>query len=271
MPARCPRDIAVTEDVSSSVDLSLVDFADVDAAVGSVTVTLTTSTGGDLTGFAAGTGITLGGTSTALTISGTLTDLNNYFNTASNITYLHGTAQHNGDNADTIQVEINDNGNTGTGGGTNINLGTVNVDITATNDDPTNAGTLPSDIAVTEDVSPATSTCRLSTSATSMRPAGSLTVTLTTSTGGDLSGAAAGPGSRWVVLSTALTISGTLTDLNNYFNTASNITYLHGTPNTNGDNADTIQVEINDNGNTGTGGGTDINLGTVNVDITASQ
>ena len=41
--------------------------------------------------------------------------------------------------------------------------------------------------------------------------------------------------------------------------------------NTNGDNADTIQVEINDNGNTGTGGGTNIDLGTVNVDITCRQ
>ena len=54
-------DIAVTEDVSSNVDLSAVDFSDIDAAVGSMTVTLTTSTGGDLTA-AAAAGITLGGT-----------------------------------------------------------------------------------------------------------------------------------------------------------------------------------------------------------------
>jgi predicted nucleic acid-binding Zn ribbon protein len=130
-----PSDISVTEDVSSNVDLSAVDFSDVDAAAGSLTVTLTTSTGGDLTA-AAGTGITLGGTPTALTVSGNLTDLNNYFNTASNITYLHGTSHTNGDNADTIQVNVNDNGNTGTGGGTDIDLGTVNVDITAMNDAP---------------------------------------------------------------------------------------------------------------------------------------
>ena len=86
-------------------------------------------------------GITLGGTPTALTISGTLTDLNNYFNTASNITYLHGTANTNGDNADTIQVQINDNGNTGSGGGTNINPRYQSTSISAeVNDDPTNAG-----------------------------------------------------------------------------------------------------------------------------------
>jgi len=119
-----------------------IDFADVDEAGGSLTVTLTTSTGGNLSAVA-GSGITIGGTPTVLTISGTLADLNNYFNTASNITYLHGTAHTNGEDVDTIKVEINDNGNTGTGGGTNINLGTVNVDIAAVNDDPTNAGSLP--------------------------------------------------------------------------------------------------------------------------------
>ncbi|MCP3952001.1 MAG: BspA family leucine-rich repeat surface protein, partial [Desulfobacterales bacterium] len=123
-----PTDIMVTTDVSSNVDLSAIDLSDVDAAGGSLTVTLTTSTGGNLSA-AAGTGITIGGTSTARTLTGTLTDLNNYLDTASNITYLHGTPGTNGDNADTINVKVNDNGNTGTGGGTDIDLGTVNVDI----------------------------------------------------------------------------------------------------------------------------------------------
>ncbi|MCG8115997.1 MAG: Ig-like domain-containing protein, partial [Candidatus Thiodiazotropha endolucinida] len=261
-----PSDISVTEDVSSNIDLSAIDFADVDAASGTLTVTLTTSTGGDLSA-AAGTGITIGGTSTALTLTGTLSDLNNYFNTASNITYLHGTANTNGNDADTINVTINDNGNTGSGGGTNINLGTVNVDIAAVNDDPSNAGSLPSDISVTEDVS---SNADLSAVDFSDDDAGAstLTVTLTTSTGGDLT-AAAGTGITIGGTSTARTLTGTLSDLNNYFNTASNITYLHGTANTNGNDADTINVTINDNGNTGSGGGTNINLGTVNVDIAA--
>ncbi|MCP3687987.1 MAG: VCBS repeat-containing protein, partial [Gammaproteobacteria bacterium] len=73
---------------------------------------------------------------TALTLTGNLTDLNNYLNTDSNITYLHGTANTNGNDADTIQINVNDNGNTGTGGGTDIDLGTVNVDITQSNDAP---------------------------------------------------------------------------------------------------------------------------------------
>ncbi len=45
--------------------------------------------------------------------------------------------------------------------------------------------------------------------------------------------------------------------------------YLNPTAHLNGNDADVISVAINDNGNTGVGGGTDIALGTVNVDITA--
>ncbi|WP_154723232.1 beta strand repeat-containing protein, partial [Candidatus Thiodiazotropha endolucinida] len=180
--------------------------------------------------------------------------------------YLHGTTNTAGNDADTINVTINDNGNTGSGGGTDIDLGTINVDIAAVNDDPTNAGSLPSDISVTEDV-----LSNVDLSAVDFADvdaaSGTLTVTLTTSTGGDLT-AAAGTGITIGGTSTARTLTGTLTDLNNYFNTASNITYLHGTANTSGNDADTIQVDVTDNGNTGTGGGA-INLGTVNVDITA--
>jgi hypothetical protein len=142
-----PTDIAVTEDVPGNVDLSAIDLADIDAGAGSLTVTLTTSTGGNLTA-AAGAGITLGGTPTALTLSGTLTDLNNYLNNSSNVTYLHGTPHTNGNDADTIQVDVTDNGNTGTGGGGTITLGTVNVDISAANDDPTI--TSPSSASVAE-------------------------------------------------------------------------------------------------------------------------
>ena len=107
----------------TAVNLSGVDFSDVDAASSDLTVTLSTATGGELT-LAADASIDFGGTATARTLTGTLTELNAYFNTASNIQYLHGTQRiPNGDNADTITVFINDNGNTGAGGGTDQNLG----------------------------------------------------------------------------------------------------------------------------------------------------
>ena len=124
-----PTDIVVNKDVSSNVDLSAIDLSDVDAASGNITVTLTTSTGGNLTSTTGG-GVTVGGSGTGiLTLDGTLADLNTFLNNASNITYLHGTPGTSGDNADTIQVNVNDNGNTGTGGGTDIDLGTASIDI----------------------------------------------------------------------------------------------------------------------------------------------
>ncbi|WP_442510878.1 VCBS domain-containing protein [Novipirellula sp. SH528] len=131
-----PSDITVTEDVSGNVDLSQINLSDVDEGGGDLTVTLTTSTGGNLSASSGG-GVTVGGSGTGvLTMTGTLADLNTYLDTASNIQYLHSTANQAGDNADTITVSVNDNGNTGTGGGTDINLGTVNVDITNVNDAP---------------------------------------------------------------------------------------------------------------------------------------
>ncbi|MGB5299833.1 MAG: cadherin domain-containing protein, partial [Thiogranum sp.] len=128
-----PSDVTVTEDVATNIDLSAIDFADPDANGGVLTVTLSTSTGGQLA-LSAGTGITLGGTPTATTVTGTLADLNVYFDNASNISYLHSTANFNGDNADSLTISIVDNGNTGAGGGGSINLGSVNIDISAVTD-----------------------------------------------------------------------------------------------------------------------------------------
>ncbi|MCP4379278.1 MAG: VCBS repeat-containing protein, partial [bacterium] len=147
-----PADVSVVEDIASAVDLSAIDLDDADAGSGNLTITLTTNTGGNLSAVA-GIGITIGGTPTARTLTGTLTDLNSYLNTASNITYLHGTANTNGDNADTIQVNVNDNGNTGAGGGTNIDLGTANVDIGAVNDAPVN--TVPGTQTIAEETTTA--------------------------------------------------------------------------------------------------------------------
>ena len=133
--ASLPTDITVTEDVSSNVDLSAINLSDVDHSGGNLTVTLSTSTGGNLSASSGG-GVTVGGSGTGtLTLTGTLASLNTFLDTASNVQYLHGTANTFGNDADTINVVVNDNGNTGTGGGTNQNLGTVNVDITAVNDE----------------------------------------------------------------------------------------------------------------------------------------
>jgi Domain of unknown function (DUF4347)/Bacterial Ig domain len=144
-----PTDVTVTEDVLSNVDLSLISLSDVDGGVGNLTVTLTTATGGNLTAISGG-GVTVAGSGTGvLTLTGTQANLNTYLGSAANVQYLHGTANTNGDNADTLTVQVTDNGNTGTGGGGNITLGTVNVDITAVNDPP--VITVPGAQSVAED------------------------------------------------------------------------------------------------------------------------
>ena len=78
----------------------------------------------------------MGGSQSVLTLTGNLTDLNDFLNDVNSIDYEHATPGMSGDNVDLITIEITDNGNTGTGGGGTITLGTVNIDITPVNDAP---------------------------------------------------------------------------------------------------------------------------------------
>jgi hypothetical protein len=255
-----PTDIAVTEDVSSNVDFSSINLADPDAAVGSLTVTMTTSTGGNLTASSGG-GVTVGGSGTGtLTLDGTLAALNTFLDTASNITYLHGTPGTNGNDADTIQVDVTDNGNTGSGGGGTINLGTVNVDIGAVNNAPAN--TVPGTQSIVEETATAISGLSISDSDAA---AGNLTTRLQSTNGSlnvTLSGSATISGGAND--SGDLTIQGTVTDINN---TLASLLYTGGTDVV-GTNADTLTVTTNDLGNTGSGGAMqDVDM--IQIDLTA--
>ena len=98
---------------------------------------------------------------------------------------------------------------------------------------------------------------------------GNLTIKLSTSTGGQLFASDGGGVVVGGSGTASLTLTGGLADLNTYLDSAANITYLHSVADTYGDNADTIEVVFNDNGNSGAGGGLDQTIGTVNVDITA--
>ena len=131
-----PAFLTGSEDISFNVNLSSIDLSDADAALNALTLTLTTSTGGNLTATPV-TGITIGGSGTGVvTLTGNLTDLNNYLDSIGNVTYLHGIANTNGFPADTLKIDITDNGNTGAGGGGTITLGTRNINILSVNDAP---------------------------------------------------------------------------------------------------------------------------------------
>ena len=133
-----PVSVTVAEDLRSDVDLSTINIQDVDAGSGVLTLTLTTSTGGQL--FAnSGVGVTVTGNATGtISLTGAESALNSFVDDPANVQYQHITVDINGTGVDTITVSVRDYGNTGLGGGGPVLLGDVIVDVAAVNDAPTN-------------------------------------------------------------------------------------------------------------------------------------
>jgi len=139
-----PTDITVTEDTASDLDLSASNFSDIDSA-DDITVTLTAGSG-TMTATTDGN-VAVSGTGTdTLTLTGTITEINTFLDTPSQIQYT-GATNDNGDDADTVTVTAND----GDGSG-DVDLGTVNIDITAVNDAATFSGDVTGAITTTDDV-----------------------------------------------------------------------------------------------------------------------
>ncbi len=258
-----PASVSFTEDTQGNFDISAATFADVDSGSGNVTLTLAAGAGT----FAAtsGGGVTIGGSgSGTLTLTGTAANIDSYLNAAGNIQYTPA-SNASGSPATTVTVTANDGGNTGSGGGGNVSLGTINVNVSAVNDDPT-ISSLPASVTVTEDqasnfdLSAATFADVDSGGAaiSLVLTAGAGTFTASDSGGVTVSGSGSG----------ALTLSGTAANIDTFLNTASNIQYTTAS-NANGTPATTVTLTANDGGNTGTGGGTNVTLGTVNVNVTA--
>jgi VCBS repeat-containing protein len=245
-----PGNQSVNEDTSIAISgVSVTDsdsnIATVQLSVGDGTISATLQ--GAATFSAGATG------SATFTLSGSTADINATLATLS----YQGDLNFNG--TDTLSILTTD-------GGGLTDSDSFDIVVDAVNDDPFDAGSVPSDITVAEDISSDVDLSSIDIQ--DVDDAGSpLTVRLTTSTGGNLTATA----SAGITISTngtgQITLAGTQGVLNTYLNNASNIQYLHGTPNTFGGDADTIQVEISDNGNTGSGGGGFVTLGTSNVDI----
>ncbi len=141
------------------------------------------------------------------------------------------------------------------------------INVTAVNDGPAIAS-LPASVTVTED---AASNVDLSAATLSDPDSASGSITLTITAGAGTLAATTG-GSVTVTNSgtSALTLSGTATNIDTFLNTASNIQYT-GASNAYGNNATTLTLTANDGGSTGSGGGTDVSLGSVAVNITGAN
>jgi hypothetical protein len=244
-----PSSISVTEDVASSV--TGISFSDADAGGSSVTATLSVASGTLAATSAAG--VTVGGTSSALTLTGTIANINAFIG-ASNVTF---TTASNVTSDVTLTAGINDGGNSGSGGA-QTDSDTVTLQVAAVNDAP--VVTPPLSINVNEDVVTALTGISFadvdagSGTVTATFSVGSGTLTGTTGSGVTVTGSGSG----------TLTLSGSIADINSFI-AASQLSFqtaLNSTSNV------VLTVGIDDNGNTGSGG-TLTDTDTVSLVVTA--
>ena len=127
-----PGTITTPEDVATP--LTGIAFADVDAGSGSVIATFTVGAG--TLAATSGSGVTVGGTATNRTLSGTITAINSFL-AGNGLTY---TTALDATTAQTLGVSLNDGGNTGSGGALASAVSTVALNVTAVNDAPSLTG-----------------------------------------------------------------------------------------------------------------------------------
>ena len=130
-----PATYAATEQVALTLKNTGLSISDVDAAAGSMSVTLSV-TEGTLTVTAGGSGALVSNSGTSsVTITGTVTQINNLLSTdgTSAVSYTNGLDAPSA--SATLTLLVNDNGNTGGGSLTNSDTATINI--TAVNDAPT--------------------------------------------------------------------------------------------------------------------------------------
>ncbi|MBO8087685.1 MAG: DUF4347 domain-containing protein, partial [Marichromatium sp.] len=261
--------LAHTEGTPLTIQGTGFSVSDPDAAAGTLTATLAAAEGtlsvavGD-----SGASIGSGNGSGTVVLTGTLAQLDALLTGGGTGTIAYSAVDAPSAST-TLTLTVNDGGNTGSDPGTSGDgaseqgSNSVTIDITATNDDPTLSG-LPSDLDVNEDTA---SNLDLSAATFADADAGAGQVTL--SLGVDTGTLAASSGGGVVIGgsgTTTLTLSGTAAAIDTYLDTASNIQYTSAAD-ANGNDAATLTLSANDGGNTGSGGGTTVALGTANLDI----
>jgi hypothetical protein len=260
-----PTTYAATEQTSLTLHGTGLSISDVDAGSSVVKATFTV-TAGTLSAAAGTTGVTVGGSGTAaLTLTGTVTQINNLLAGAGSGTLTYIFSGDAPPASATLTMTADDQGNTGTGGA-KTGTDTATINIAAVNDAPT-ATITPVTYGAIEQANLNLHGTGLSISDADAA-SGSMQVTFTV-VSGTLSAAA---GTTGVTLSgsgtNTLTLTGTVTQINNLLAGAGsgNLTYFinSNTPPA----SDTLTMTVNDGGNTGSGGakaGSD----TATINITA--
>ncbi|MGO4830764.1 beta strand repeat-containing protein, partial [Rhizobiaceae sp. 2RAB30] len=242
-----PSGLTANEDAATS--LTGISFADVDAGSASVTVTLAVPTG-TLAAITGG-GVTVGGTASALTLTGSIANINAFI-AGSNVSF---TTAANAAGDVVLTVTIDDGGNSG--GAALTDSGTVTIDVVAVNDAPTVLA--PGSIPVTEDVAKA-----LTGISFADIDAGSADVSVTLAVVSGRLAATAGSGVGVAGSgSGTLTLTGSIADINAFI-LASGVSF---TTAVNATGNVVLDIEINDGGNTG--GGALTATTTVTLDVTA--
>ncbi|MFW6146026.1 MAG: putative Ig domain-containing protein, partial [Planctomycetota bacterium] len=232
--------------VFSTANGNAVSVADVDSDAGDLTVTLAVTNGTVTLADAGAVTVTGGADGTAtVTFAGTVAAVNT---ATATITYAP-TGDYNG--ADTLTVTVNDGGNTGAGGGGDIS-DTVDITVNALNDDPTvsvpGAQALDEDATLTFSDGGGNGVSIADVDAADADVTVTLAVSNGTLTLADTTGVTAtGDGTASVVL------TGTVANLN----TALDAGFDYA-PTEHYNGADTLTATVNDQGNTGSGGGGDV-------------
>ena len=230
-----PASIAVAEDTATA--LTGIGVSDADAGGASVTATLSVP-GGSLAASSGG-GVTVGGTASALTLTGSVANITSFI-AGSNVTF---TPAANATSDVTLAVAVDDAGNTGSGGAQG-DSGTVTLQVAGVNDAPVVAA--PVTISVNEDVA-----TPLTGISFADADAGGSAVTATLSVGSGSLAAASGGGVTASGSGTgSVALTGSIADIN-AFVAASGVSFQTAP---NATSNEVLTVGINDGGNTGSGG-----------------
>ncbi|MEH6565831.1 MAG: Ig-like domain-containing protein [Halopseudomonas sp.] len=234
-----PINIDVFEDTAGA--LTGISFSDTDAGSASVTATFSVASGS--LSAVSGSGVTVGGSASSLTLSGSIADINAFISAGQ----LSFTTAANANADVTLSISIDDGGNTG--GPAQSDNASLTLNVTAVNDAPVN--TVPGAQSVDQSGSLVFSAANGNQISISDVDAGSGTLRATLTASNGLITLSGTSGLSFVIGSGAndgtMTFEGSLVDINNALN---GLTFSP-TPGYNG--AGSIQITSNDLGFSGSG------------------